>query len=387
MSFTVPTYSSLYTSVLSDLQNKLGIANIIGKVVLKAIAAVQAAKLKIFYLSANIVQNNVYPDLADEEMLIRFGKVRLGRSPNPATAGEYTVNVSGVIGATIAPGTTLKSMDTSTSPDKTFTLDTEYTFTGTTGTISIRALEGGTDSELTVGDQLQFTAPIANVDSFCDVDSVDVIPADEESISEYRQDVLDSFVLEPQGGARADYRLWAADATAIRTVYPYAKVGSPGEITLYVESEFSSSTDGHGTPTAAQLAEVEEVIELDPDTTKDINERGRRPMGVFDIDVTSVLPLPVDVDIVNLSGGSLTSIQTAIEAVLYDIRPYIDGLDDANNLNKNKLYESAIYNAILDSIGGSETFDSITVEVSGTPITSYTFTDGYIPYLDTLTQS
>lgn len=387
MSFTVPTYSSLYTSVLSDLQNKLGIANIIGKVVLKAIAAVQAAKLKIFYLSANIVQNNVYPDLADEEMLIRFGKVRLGRSPNPATAGEYTVNVSGVIGATIAPGTTLKSMDTSTSPDKTFTLDTEYTFTGTTGTISIRALEGGTDSELTVGDQLQFTAPIANVDSFCDVDSVDVIPADEESISEYRQDVLDSFVLEPQGGARADYRLWAADATAIRTVYPYAKVGSPGEITLYVESEFSSSTDGHGTPTAAQLAEVEEVIELDPDTTKDINERGRRPMGVFDIDVTAVLPLPVDVNIVNLSGGSLTSIQTAIEAVLYDIRPYIDGLDDANNLNKNKLYESAIYNAILDSIGGSETFDSITVEVSGTPITSYTFTDGYIPYLDTLTQS
>ena len=384
---TVPTYSSLYTTILSDLQNKFGIYNIIGKSFLSVFAAVFAAKEKIFYLSIAKVQNNVAPDLADNETLFRYGQIRLGRQPNPATAGEYTVSVTGDIGATIAPGTTFKSLDTSTSPDKLFVTDILYTFTSTSGTISVRAFEAGSTSELTVGDQLQLTAPIANVDSYQTVTVVDVVPIEAEPISTYKQLVLNSYLLEQQGGAKTDYRLWCEDATGIRKSYPYVKIGSPGEVTLYIEANPLDSSDGYGTPTAAQLLEVSDVIEYDPDINKTLNERGRRPIGVFNVDVTAIVIIPIDVDIVNLSGGSMTAIQTAIESLLYAIRPYIAGVDDINNANQNKLYSSAIYTAILDTIGGAETFDSIIVDVSGSTITSYTFTDGNIPYLRNLTQS
>lgn len=383
---TVPTFNSLFTSVLTDLKNRLGITSIIGKAFLSVFAAVQAGKLKIFYLAIARVQDNVYPDTADDETLQRFGSVKLGRTAAPATAGEYFVTVTGSIGATIAPETTYKSLDTSTSPDKLFVLDTLFTFSATSGTIRLRAFEGGADAKLEVGDQVQVTAPIANVDSFGTVASVEITPVEAETSADYRLSILESFLLEPQGGARTDYRLWSDDAGGVRKVYPYVKIGSPGEINLFVEANIADSIDSNGTPTAAILSDVIEVIEFDPDTTKVLNERGRRPMGTFAIDVLAITTLSVDVEITNLSDLTLvTSIQAAIENFLFDVRPFVDGADDPNNQNIGKLFASQIFNVVLDTIGGGETIDSLTVKVSSNLISVFTFENGDIPFLDNLT--
>ena len=168
---TVPTFTELYNSILTDLRNRYQIRFIIGKVALNAFALVQAGKLKILYLTAAKIYKNIFVDTADPEVsggsLERFGRVKLGREPFPATAGEYFINVTGDVAATIAAGTTFKSLDTSTSPDKIFVLDTLFTFTLTTGVIQIRALDLGSEARLEIGDQLQVTAPIANVESFC----------------------------------------------------------------------------------------------------------------------------------------------------------------------------------------------------------------------------
>ena len=388
----VPTFTELYTSVQTDLRNRLGISTLVGKMVLNAFAAVQAGKLKIYYLLSAFIYKNIFPDTADSAeiggTLERFGLVYLGRRPNPAVAGEYKIQVSGDVGATIAPSTTFKSLDTSASPDRLFILDTLFTFTSATGIIDVRSLDLGTDAVLNVGDQLQVTAPIANVDSFSEVTSVVVTPVESEDIETYRELVIQAIQLEAQGGAKTDYRIWAADAAGVRKVYPYVKNLFSGTVQLYVEANPADSTDGNGTPSASILSDVEDVIEFDPDISKPLTERGRRPMTVT-LEVLSINTISVDVDIVDLSDTSyLTTIEDAIIDLLFYIRPFIDGADNQNDSNTDLLYVSDIINTIRDVLGNNASFTNITVDVDGSPITTlYEFTDGDIPFLDNLTNS
>lgn len=389
---TIPTFDELFSSILTDLRNRLTIRFIIGKVVLNAFAAVQAAKLKILYLTAAFIYKNIFVDTADPESsggsLERFGRVKLGRGPFPPTAGEYQINVNGEIAATIAPGTTFKSLDTSTNPDKIFVLDTLFTFTTTSGVIQVRALDLGSEARLEIGDQLQVTAPIANVGSFADVASVVVTPTEGENIEEYRQTVILAFQSEPEGGARTDYRDWSQDAAGVREVFPYVVDSEPGKINLFVEANAVDSTDGNGTPSQAILDDVEAVVEFDPDVTKPINERGRRPMGTFEIFFLAISPIPVDVEIFDLSDLTLlTPIKDAIREFLLDVRPFIDGADDPNQINKDKLYSSDIVNIVRVIAGNSATFSNVLMFVGLVETNLHQFENGDIPFIDNVTNT
>jgi uncharacterized phage protein gp47/JayE len=370
---TVPTFQELYNSVLTDLRNKLQTTTIIGKIALNAFAAVQAAKLKIFYLTINNVEQNIFIDTADDDTIIRYGLVKLGRLPNAATAGQYNLNVIGEIGAVIAPGTTFKSLDSSSNPGVIVQLDTAYTFTSTSGVILVRALELGAAFALQTGDQLQLTAPIASVDSFADVDSIQVTPTEAEDIEQYRKLVIEAYRSEPQGGARIDYRIWTNDVSGTRTVYPYVKSGESGVIDLFIEANAVDSVDGNGTPSASLIQDVEDAIEPD-----------KRPMGTFQINYLAVVTIDVDVQITNLSDPTfLTAIESSIRDFLLDIRPFIDGADNVNDRN-DKLFESDIYNIVRDVIGLNATFDSLEMFVDAVSVDVFTFDQGNIPYINSV---
>lgn len=118
---TIPTISQLYAEVLADLQNEYGVTiSTVGKVMLRFIAFVQAAKLKLIYLFVGDVQRNITPDTAystaNGGTLERWGLIKLGRNPLPATQGQYTATVTGTVGAVIPASTTFKSDDDSLSP-------------------------------------------------------------------------------------------------------------------------------------------------------------------------------------------------------------------------------------------------------------------------------
>lgn len=380
---TVPTINELYTSIQTDLRNKFQITNIIGKVVLNAFALVQAAKLKIFYLHLARTYQNIFFDTCDDETLVRYGRIILKRDPFPASAGEYKIEVSGTIGATIAPGTTFKSRDTSKSPGQLFVNDTLFTFTSPTGFLNIRALEPGQVSALEIGDEVKSTQPLADVDSIATVSSIISEPIEAEDIEQYRQKVIAASQIEPQGGARVDFRLWSLDAQGVRTSYPYVRDGVPSQIDLYVEANPQDSNPiNTGIPTTTILNNVQQAIELDPDTTKPIEDRGRRPMWAV-VNYFPIQPLDVDVTITNLSDTSLLpSIKEALRDFLFNIRPYLPGADPETENQKGKMYVSDIINIIRD-IAGTATFDNVEVEVDGVIITSYyEFTGKYIPFIN-----
>jgi uncharacterized phage protein gp47/JayE len=392
----IPTLAELQSQIENDIKSELGITRTwVGKVMLKVLSLVQAAKLKLYYLHIAQIQKNIFVDTATSEFsggtLERFGRVKLGRNPYPAVAGEYTLDVTGSIGGVILKGQTFKSSLGSTSPDKLYSVKSEVTLTGTTGQIEVVALEPGTDSVLQIGDELEATSPIANVDSIATVNSVDVTAIEAEDLEDYRNLVIQAFQLEPQGGAATDYRIWSADAAGVRTVYPYTKDGAIYTVQVYVEALPENSEPGQpsGYPPESMLTDVEDVIELDPDTTKDINERGRRPLQAT-VEVLKVVPVAVTITINDLSDKSapvIALITSAIEDLMYTIRPYIPGADGTNR--KDTLYISALIAAIYDVLDEGISFSNVSIEIDSTTYSQYTFGDtpakyGTYPYLDTL---
>lgn len=388
---TIPKLKEIYDGLIADIQNEFDITlPTVGKNYLRSFAAVTAAKLKLFYLALGNIQKNVAPDTADSESnggtLERFGRIKLGRNPFPPRAGQYVVTVTGTIGAIIPASQTFKSNDDSLNPGKLFILDVEYELVNTTDTITVRALESGVDSKLNIGDRLTATSPIALVNSIVIVDSELIQPLAAETIEDYREKVLDSYRLEAQGGAATDYRLWSADAQGVERVYPYAKSGESNVIELYVEATTIDSTDGKGTPSAGLLNEVESVIEFNPDTSLDLYERGRRPLGVFRVDYLPITPLDIDIvinDFDGLTGDIQTAIENAIEAYVNNIRPFVSAADILDNKN-DIISVYGIVNAILNVRPGSQ-FGTVTLEVDSVPVSSYTFTFGDIPYVNSIT--
>lgn len=383
----IPTLQQLYNDILTDLQTGYSITiPVFGKSFLRVQAAVQAGKMKLYYLAVGLLQKNIFVDTADPEAaggtLERFGRVKIGRNPYPATQGQYEVGVTGVFGGIIPGQTTWLSDDSSLNPGMLFILDNSHTLTGTTDIITVRALTPGTGSKLMAGDTLTATAPIINVDGGAGVVTETIAPVDAESIEDYRKVVIDSYRLYPQGGAPADYRLWGNDAEGVKQVYPYAASAAPNEINVFVEANISDSTDGMGTPTPTILADVEDVINTDP-----ITGIGRKPLGVFSINVLPIIVNKIAIQITGFTGVTVDQqalIEQALSEGISAIRPFVAGADVLSERN-DYLGINNIINIILNTVPGSVfTSVNMTVQIGAetpVPTASKNFDFGNIPFL------
>ena len=387
MAVSIPKLSELYSDILGDLESQLSInIPLFGKIFLRGLAGVQAAKLKLYYLALSKVQKNLFIDTAEPESiggtLERFGRVKLNRDPFPAQPAQYNVTVTGTIGALIKAQTTFKSNDDSLNSGALYVLNSAHTMVTVSDTINLRAIVSGLDSQLVVADNLTATAPIANIDSIVIVSSETVAPLSAETIEEYREKGIEAYRLEPQGGAATDYRLWSSNAQGVAESYPYALTAQQNEVIVYVEATIADSTDSKGTPSATILTDVAAVIELDPDTTKPLNERGRRPLGVFLVTVSAITPLDVTIQIVNyqeLTSDKQTLILNALTTAISKIRPFVAGADI--EANRNEVLSVFNISYIIQQAIPNSRFDSITLTVGGSAVSNKTFLNGDIPYL------
>lgn len=386
----IPTTKQIYDGVIADLQSQYSnTISPVGQVFLRAIAIVWSAKLRLQYINLARLQKNIFVDTADAlskgGTLERFGVVKLGREPFQAVAGQYNVTVTGAVGATIPASTTFKSDDSSLNAGYLFILDSAFTLTGTTDVILLRALTAGIESKLNVANTLTSTSPIALVDSSVEVVSITVPPLAAEDLETYREKIIESYRLEPQGGAATDYRIWANDAQGVQKVYPYATSGVSSSVDLYVEATLIDSTDGKGTPSGTLLTDVEAVVNFNPNTSLALNERGRRPLQV----VVNYLPVSIiNVDI-NISGfvgitvPQQTQLFNSLKAMLSNIRPYVDSADLVSEKN-DIIDNNKVIATIINEFSGA-TFGIITIEINSVSMPTYTFVNGNIPYLNSVT--
>lgn len=386
---TIPTLSELYEDIIADLEAEYGESiPSFGKVFLVAIAAVQAGKLKLVYLLLGKIQKNIFVDTADPEAsggtLERFGRIKLGRNPRTATAAQYTIQVTGTVGSVIPATTTWKSDDDSANPGILYVLDVQFELETSPDLVNVRALTAGLDGQLSVNDTMSLTGPIAGVNKVATVTAEIVEPRAAEEIEDYRQAALDAYRLEPQGGAAADYRLWAADAQGVRRVYPYAKTNAPGEVNLFIEATRADSTDSKGTPSAALIEDVEEVVDFDPDTSKPLSERGRRPLQVVvNYEPVTIKSITIEVDnYTDITAEIQTQNETALDELIDEIRPFVAGADVLSE--KNDILDTNKIISTLLSVNPGAVFGTVTLKVDTVPVSTVTFINGDIPFLDSV---
>ena len=382
----IPSINEIREQIANDFKTKLNLSDANLKYVLDAMDSVLAMQFKLIYNYLADIQNNVFPDTADIEenggTLERLGRIYLNRNPRPATPGVFKANVTGVIGSMLRASLTYKSNEYALNAGKLFISDEEITLTTSPQEIEIRSLGGGLDFNLNVGDNLTITEPILGVQNTITITEVVEQPRTSEDIEVYRQNILDSIQLEPQGGSKTDYRLWSADAQGVRKVYPYVKNDNAGEVVIYVEATKNDSIDYLGTPDATLLNEVLEVVTFDPDETKPINERGRSPIQAI-VSTEAITLIPVDVTItglLNTSPSIEASIRSNLEAFLYDIRPYISGADLLRD-KSDILYQGRLQSVVTDTLDNDNYFSSLQMFVGGVEVLTSEFNLGNIPYL------
>lgn len=388
----IPTIREIYNQIEKDFKNKLNLQNTELKLVIDAISAVFSGQLRLVYLYLYDIQKNSFPDTADPEseggMLSRLGYIFLGRYPFPASDGYYQAVVTGVENSKLRSKLTFKSNNEALSVGKMFILDSEYTLVDGENLITIRSLDAGLGSLLNVGDQLNITEPVLSVDSVITIKNVVTRPTSAENTEDYRQKILDIIQIEPYGGSKGDYRIWSFDAKGVKKVYPYLKENESGTVQIYVEATTDNSIDGQGTPSQSLLDEVRNVIELDPDDTKPIDERGRRPIQAN----VEVLPISIRYITINVAGlanrseGEKSSLFKGLSEYIDKVRPFIQGAD--LDRNKNDILSSGqLQGVALDNISKSNYFNDFTMYVDGNIETQFKFSRANIPVLQEIIYS
>jgi hypothetical protein len=388
---TIPTLSQLYTNVVSDLNAEFGVnISLKKKVALRVQAAVHAGKLWLCYKYIGFAQKQIWPDTADSEFmggtLERFGRSKLGRNPKQAVAGNYTIQVTGTIGSTIPALQLWKSNDDSESPGYIFQMDAAYILVSNPDTITVRALTPGVEAKLNVADTLTATSPIAGVDKTATVTAITVLPLAAEDLEDYRTRIVEAFRLEATGGAAADYKLWAQDAQGVKRVYPYAKTAETNANNIFIEATPQDSTDGKGTPPALMITDVENVINFNPDTSLALYERGRKPLSVINY-YLPVTIITVDIE-VNGTGGAFTAAQKslilqALTESISNIRPHVDAADV--EANRNDVLDTQRAAGIIYAQVPGANYTGLTLKFNTVALQTYHFTQGNIPYLNTVT--
>lgn len=256
--------------------------------------------------------------------------------------------------------------------------------------VEVYCTETGIDGNLTDGDILTFVNPIDYAEKNAEVAETTVTGTDDETEESYRRRVVNRYSTQPQGGALADYRIWAYDVAGVLQTYPYNDENSPGGVIIYV----AGTTDLYPTrvPDSALLVAVGKACTYDPDT----GAANRKPLtAILDPQGNETYPNVKAVRITNfnvyvtgLTGVTAQdfgeSLKSELETYFNNREPYIRGLSNDNNRTDSILRNSLIATVNSIALSMKATFDTVTMNTTGPVIAEYTLGKGELAALGDL---
>jgi uncharacterized phage protein gp47/JayE len=396
MSLATPTTQGLADGIVAQVESKISqTVPLLPKAFTRVLAKALAGALLLVYKYAGFIFLQHWIAHASYQSTVINGKtvrplVEWGRQvgagdPLEATRAELdiTVTVLSQIGQ-IDAGTQVLFPATGVL----YLVTTARVLDAPTVTVRIRAASDqaggggvGTIGNLSPGDVVTFASPPASIAREATVTAQAVTASDGESESAYRARVQERARQKPQGGAYADYRIWARRVAGVAAVYPYRGT-TPGEVDVYVEATVASSGSADGIPTLAQREAVAAAIELD-----DAGLASNRPVGAA-VNVLPITRAAFDVTVTGLDAADLAAAEEAIELALQEYlrtrEPFIVGLSVLPRLDRVTAGALAgVVDAAASAAGG--TLGAVTVERGGSPVTAYTLGRGEKAKLGTLT--
>ena len=300
--------------------------------------------------------------------------------------GVITVDVL-TPGSVLYSGTQLKSSVTG----KLYIIEETKTLLNPQESVSVICTEIGTAGNLEQNDIINFVNPYGFIKTEAVIADVTRVGLDNELESSYRNRVVNRFRLQPQGGALADYRIWASEVPGVLNVYPYNDKEQPGGVLLYVSGISDVYTDR--IPDGGLLKKVGEACTYDPETGK----ATRKPLtAMLDpknddsySNVKSVTVAVFDVVITGVSGiipaDFAQVVKPSLQNYFLDRDLYIRGLSDDNNRTNiiSKNHVITVVNQIAVSV--KAVFETAEIRKNGDVTALYTLDNGELAKLGTLT--
>jgi len=338
MALTTPTTADVNANIIAQIEAALSqTIPLVPRSFLRVLAKVLAGVFIILYKYAGWMFLQIFVQTASISETIVNGKavsplIEWGRmigvgDPVGATQAELLIDitVNNQVGS-LSSGTQLIGI----SNGVTYITIGSVALSAPTVQATVRAVSdqaggggAGAIGNLEVGSALSFANPLANVERNTTVSSSVTAGADAEDAEVYRQRVLDRFQKRPQGGAYADYEQWAEEVAGIVNAYPYTST-NPGQVDVYCEATPASSGDPDGIPTAGQLQDVLDNINLNQAGLATRRNANALPntFGItrtdFDVIVSGL--------VVENQAQVESNITDAMEEYFLDRAPYILGL-------------------------------------------------------------
>lgn len=391
MSLPTPTTSQLSDQIIGQLQGSLEQSNpLLPKAFLRVLAWVLAGAIVIVWKYAGFIFLQLFAAHASAEETVINGKkirplIELGRllgvgDPLPAQRAQHMIAVT----VTNQTGSLKAGQKLLRGPTRVlYETVAEVALNAPTVQVKIRAIGDDTGGDgsgeignLAVGDVVSFANTPANVATDATVVSTVVPGVNAEAVERYRARVIERRRRPPQGGAYADYSIWAKEVPGIANVYPYAgeiEGGSgPGRVDIYVQATPESSGDPDGIPTTDQKTAVFNNINLNVS-----GKATRRPVSAM-INVLPITLVTFDFEIQGLrpdTPATREDIEDSIKEHLGTREPYIEGL---SALPRDDRVTTSGIGGIVDAAAAANgaTVAAVVMRIGGQPVAAYTLEHG-----------
>jgi len=277
MAWNAPTLSDLISRVENDFSVKFfGTAAPLRRGVLKTLARVWAGAVYLLHLFLSWIYDQAFAHLANGDQLDRHGQ-EVGIYRKPATFAAGVVIFTGTNGTTIPQGTLLQSTEDTPVEYQTTEVGT---ISAGSATVQVTAMDPGAAGNLDASSALELVSPISGVSSVYTPEGISE-GVEKEEDEPYRARILFKKRNPPQGGARADYVIWATSVSPVTEAWVFPNFPEANSVTIRVANYDAD-------PPVLSASEVADVLEYVTDDT-------RRPVTA-DVQVASVTPSAIIVE-------------------------------------------------------------------------------------------
>lgn len=271
---TIPTTEEIKNRIVSDLENKLNQDTpLLAKAFNRVLAGALSGIIILLYQAILWTYRQIFPSTADITSLRLAGDlVNVYLLEAEFTTLEATI--TGTEGYAIPESTTYRS-----SNNVVYKVQTSVSIVGGVATLELKAQESGEIGNVPNGTILDIIQTDANISAEATVTDTLVSGDDAESSDSYGQRVISEYQKRKTGGSPADYEGWGLETPNFIWISPLDAPTTLGVVQVYGKVDNQSD----GIPTGSQLTELNNYLNLDPNT----GLRTRHPIGP----PTEVLPI------------------------------------------------------------------------------------------------
>jgi uncharacterized phage protein gp47/JayE len=250
MPFETPPLPKLIERVSVDLTNKS--ASTLRRADRQVLARTHAGASHGLHGHLDWNAKQILPDTADEEMLLRQGRLRLRQARKEASSAFGSATIKGKVGAIVDEGVLMQSEDR-----RRYRVIDPVKLENISAIVQLEAVVAGADGNLAAGAVLSMVSPVLDVED----DGVANEPgitggSAQETIEEYRLRVIRSYQRVPHGGNQGDYVDWALEVPGVTRAWCVPTYMGPGTVAVF----FMRDNDVNPVPDANEIRQVFEHI-------------------------------------------------------------------------------------------------------------------------------